>query len=164
MLKIISFAAALGLAAGSAFASEGHMHGDMHGDMHAGPAFGQPAAPGAAGRTIAISLGDMSFSPAAITVKAGETVRFQLTNASAIDHDFTLGDAATQAAHRKEMARMADHGGGHAHGDTPNAVTVKAGETKVLLWRFAGPGTVEFDCNVPGHYESGMTGIITVTP
>lgn len=146
---------ALCLAAAPAFASEGHGHG---GAAHF--TFGSPAKLSAATRTVAVSMGDMSFTPASLSVKAGEVVRFDVTNSSSVDHDFTLGDTGVQAAHRKEMAEMA----GMHHGDDPNAVMVMAGQSRSLAWKFDKPGTVEFDCNVPGHYESGMAGTITVTP
>jgi uncharacterized cupredoxin-like copper-binding protein len=137
-----------------------HQH---HHDMSS---FGHPASAGQAGRKIAITMNDLSFSPAAVTVKAGETVLFVVHNTSAADHDFTLGDKATQEAHRKEMAEamngqeeMEHH---HHHGG--NALTVKAGKTAKLAWTFDKPGVVEYDCNVPGHYEAGMAGTVTVTP
>lgn len=125
-----------------ALASEGHGHG--HG--------------GAAARTVTISMGDMSFSPDRLTVKRGETIRFLLRNDSAVDHDFTVGDAATQAAHRRDMAA------GHAHGGhaADNAVMVPAGGRGELSWTFDRSGPVEFDCNVPGHFEAGMQGQIVV--
>ena len=58
------------------------------------------------------------------------------------------------------------HGGG-AHGammkhDDPNSVLLRPGETKELIWRFAGGMTLEFACNVPGHYEAGMVGELKV--
>lgn len=120
------------------------------------PAAAQPV------RDITVTMGDMSFSPDHLTVKAGEKVRFVLRNTSAIDHDFTLGDAATQAAHR---ARMAEGHGGHGDhgGHDRNAVMVPAGGTAELVWTFDRAGELEFDCNVPGHYESGMRGQLTVT-
>lgn len=120
------------------------------------PAAAQPV------RDITVTMGDMSFSPDHLTVKAGEKVRFVLRNTSAIDHDFTLGDAATQAVHR---ARMAEGHGGHGDhgGHDRNAVMVPAGGTAELVWTFDRAGELEFDCNVPGHYESGMRGQLTVT-
>jgi uncharacterized cupredoxin-like copper-binding protein len=151
-----------------AFADESMPGMDMsaHQHHHDMSGFGHPASANQAGRTIAITMNDLSFSPAAVTVKAGETVQFVVHNASAADHDFTLGDKATQEAHRKEMAEatnsqeeMQHH---HHHGG--NALTVKAGKTAKLAWTFDQPGVVEYDCNIPGHYEAGMAGTVTVTP
>ena len=41
-----------------------------------------------------------------------------------------------------------------------NAVTVAAGETRVLTWRFEDAGEVLYGCHEPGHYEAGMVGSI----
>ncbi len=130
--------------------------------------FGMPSDSGKAARIVKIAMLDLSFQPASVTVKAGETVRFVVTNTSSVDHDFTLGDAKVQADHRAEMAEMAKMGGDmaamHASmgGDDPNAVFVKAGETKELTWTFGKAMHLEFACNIPGHYEAGMRGTITV--
>ena len=78
------------------------------------------------------------------------------------DHEFTLGDAATQAAHRQEMLEMGDMDMGHAHHGDANAVFLKSGETKELVWRFGKAGQIEFACNVPGHYEAGMRGVVAI--
>jgi uncharacterized cupredoxin-like copper-binding protein len=48
------------------------------------------------------------------------------------------------------------------HHDHPNAVMVKPGRTRELVWRFTRAGAFEYGCNVPGHYESGMKGTIAV--
>lgn len=123
-----------------------------------------PAMAAQPARDIAVTMGDMSFTPDHLTVKAGETVRFVLRNDSGIDHDFTLGDAATQAVHRARMAEGHGHGGHGGHGGhDSNAVMVPAGGTAELVWTFDRAGELEFDCNVPGHYESGMRGSLTVT-
>jgi uncharacterized cupredoxin-like copper-binding protein len=141
-----------------------HQNGSMPEMHHAeGFSFGTPGDPAKADRVVNITMNDLSFTPNALTVRAGETVSFVVANKSAIEHDFTLGDAVAQMEHRGEMAEMFKDGSSHHH-DMPNAVIVKPGETARLTWRFGGTGDVEFDCNVPGHAEAGMKGAITVTP
>jgi uncharacterized cupredoxin-like copper-binding protein len=125
-------------------------------------AFGAPGKAAAVDRTIRITARDVSFDIPSVTVKAGETVRFIVTNEGAADHDFTLGDAATQTAHRKEMFEMAGMDMSQAHHDDANAVFLKSGETKELVWRFGKTGRIEFACNVPGHYEAGMKGVVAI--
>jgi uncharacterized cupredoxin-like copper-binding protein len=125
-------------------------------------AFGEPGKSNKAARTVKIAMTDGTFEPAALEVKAGETIRFLVTDTGKLDHDFTLGDAATQQAHRAEMAEVAEERGEMQH-DDPNAVMVKPGQTKALTWKFTRTGRLEFDCNVPGHYEAGMAGTISVT-
>lgn len=152
------------LAAAPAWAGEGHMHqhddAAMSGHMHeAAFSFGKPGKPEQAARAVQVVMGDMSFTPASVSVKAGETVRFDVRNDSSVDHDFTLGDEATQQAHRQAMAA------GHSHGNADaNAVMVPAGKSSSLVWTFTKPGALAFDCNVPGHFESGMAGTIQVLP
>jgi uncharacterized cupredoxin-like copper-binding protein len=51
---------------------------------------------------------------------------------------------------------------GTTHGDEANAIMLKPGQRKELIWKFSTPGKLEFDCNIPGHAESGMTGTIDV--
>ena len=125
-------------------------------------AFGVPGKAAAVDRTIRITARDVSFDVPSVTMKAGETVRFIVTNEGVADHDFTLGDAATQAAHRKEMLEMAGMDMGQAHHGDANAVFLKSGETKELVWRFGKAGQIEFACNVPGHYEAGMKGVVAI--
>jgi len=157
-------AAQAGSAAPSTMPGMDHASGMHMGPAHAQKfAFGEPGKPDKVDRAIKVTMGDADFDPAALQVGVGETIRFIVTNRSEIDHDFTIGDAKTQVAHRKEMTEAMEHGGEMDHGDDPNAVFVKPGETRELLWKFTRLGRLEFDCNVPGHYEAGMKGVITVS-
>lgn len=124
-------------------------------------AFGVPAPGAKPTRIMKIAMADMSFEPARLIVRSGWVVRFVVHNASAVEHEFALGDHATQLVHRKEMAAM-KAAGRDMMADDANAVTLKPGQTKELTWRFAAPGRVEYACNIPGHYEQGMVGLITV--
>ena len=160
-LGLGAFAAAA-LAAKVGFAGPTEAHSTASARHPEAFAFGAPGKAAAVDRTIRIMARDVSFDVPSVTVKAGETVRFIVTNEGAADHDFTLGDAATQAAHRKEMFEMAGMDMSQAHHDDANAVFLKSGEAKELVWRFGRAGRIEFACNVPGHYEAGMKGAIVV--
>ncbi|AZF36317.1 Copper tolerance protein [Pseudomonas sp. R4-34-07] len=141
-------------------------------------AFGQPAAAATAARTVEVTLQDISFSPKSLDVKAGETVRFVLVNKGRLLHEFNLGDAAMHAEHQKEMLQMQasgmltatgmgemDHSkmdhGAMKH-DDPNSVLVEPGKTAELTWKFSKATDLEFACNLPGHYQAGMVGKLTV--
>ncbi len=113
-------------------------------------------------RTVAITVKDQSFEPNSLSVNAGETIRFVVTNTSALDHEFVLGDAASQAAHRQAMAAMAGMAMDHSH--AKNTLTLKPGQKGTLIWHFTTAGPIEFDCNIPGHYEAGMRGVVTLNP
>lgn len=143
--------------------------------------FGQSAPAAKATRSVEVVMGDMSFTPKAIDIKAGETVRFVLVNKGQLLHEFNLGDAAMHARHQQEMMKMQqsgmltptgiadmDHGSmpGMDHGmkhDDPNSVLVEPGKTAELTWTFTKATNLEFACNIPGHYQAGMVGKLTVS-
>ncbi|MCI0911046.1 cupredoxin domain-containing protein [Pseudomonas putida] len=141
-------------------------------------AFGEPAPAAKATRTVEVVLKDIAFEPANLHVKAGETVRFVLINEGKLPHEFNLGDKAMHAQHQKEMiamqgklftAGMNHEGTGHgqvdhgAHGhDAGNTVLVQPGQRAELTWTFRQSAPIEFACNVPGHYQAGMVGPLTI--
>lgn len=135
------------------------MAAGMSGPMHSGEhfAFGHPGEPGAHARVIHIQALKLSFEPKSITVQRGETVKFVITNTSALMHEFVIGDPALQAEHEKEMQAQP---GMPMH--DANGVTLPPGQTRELLWTFTRDGTVEYACHVPGHFAAGMLGKITV--
>ncbi|MBC9175980.1 cupredoxin domain-containing protein [Pseudoroseomonas ludipueritiae] len=51
-----------------------------------------------------------------------------------------------------------NHGGAPMSHDDPNAVLVNPGQTEEMVFQFTKATELEFACNVPGHYESGMVG------
>ncbi|MFJ2692946.1 plastocyanin/azurin family copper-binding protein [Pseudomonas sp. NPDC087336] len=143
--------------------------------------FGQPAPAAKATRSVEVVMTDMTYTPKAIEIKAGETVRFVLVNKGQLLHEFNLGDAAMHARHQQEMLQMQqsgmltptgmkpmDHAGmagmGHAmqHND-PNSVLIEPGKTAELTWAFSKATSLEFACNIPGHYQAGMVGKLTVS-
>lgn len=144
--------------------------------------FGQPAPAAKATRSVEVVMGDLSFTPKAIEIKAGETVRFVLMNKGQLLHEFNFGDAAMHARHQQEMLKMQhsgmltptgmkdmDHGAaGMDHGkikhDDPNSVLVEPGKAAELTWTFTKTTQLEFACNIPGHYQAGMVGKLTVGP
>ena len=148
-----------------------------------GLSFGEAAKASQATRTVTITLRDNLYEPDNVTVKSGETIRFVLVNKGEFLHEFNIGTAAMHAKHQKEMAMMVEHGmltptginrdmskmdhskmGGskmvEMKHDDPNSVLVEPGKTAELVWKFTAPTKLEFACNIPGHYESGMAGPI----
>lgn len=124
--------------------------------------FGEPADADDADRVIEIEADDdFTFDPDVIEVEVGETVTFEVTNIGDLEHDFTLGDEATQEAHAEEMADMDGDMADMDHGDV-NAMTLPAGETHELTWKFTEPGDLIIGCHTTGHYESGMHSEVTV--
>jgi len=131
----------------------------MASDDHAEFGWGEPAEASDADRVVEISmLDELRFEPATVEVAVGETVTFRVTNNGQLAHDFTLGDEETQAEHDAEMAEgMPDMG----H-DEPNVLNLEAGESGELTWRFTSPASILYGCHVPGHYDAGMVGALTI--
>jgi uncharacterized cupredoxin-like copper-binding protein len=112
-------------------------------------------------RTVDIVMNDdMRFTPSAVTVDAGQTVRFVVRNAGTLRHEFILGNAADIAGH---AAMMRGHPGTMHHGGG-NSISLEAGKNGSVIWRFGAPGTVTFACLEAGHFEAGMQGTIEVRP
>ena len=121
---------------------------------------------------------DHYFEPEQIKVKANETFRFVVRNRGEFVHEFNIGTPHMHAEHQKEMEMMVAHGvleadrinhemmkmdtgrSGSMEHDDPNSVLLEPGDEAEIIWTFAKPMNLEFACNVPGHYESGMAGII----
>jgi len=115
-----------------------------------------PGSPGfvagttSAPRVVRIVASDaLRFSPDTLTVKAGETITFEVTTMGMMSHEFLVGPAADVAA---------DTAG------TPEVADIAMMETRSLTYTFDGPGPFAFACHVPGHYEAGMAGTIAVVP
>ena len=152
---IVLAAVSLGALAPVAFASG--EHGDAH-HGHDEAAIGQTGKASDAKRTITIEMSDaMRFSPAAVQVKQGETVRFVVKNTGKIKHEMVLGTEAELKEHYELMKKFP----GMEHAD-PNMVTVHPGQTGEIVWKFTRAGTVSFACLQPGHYDAGMKGVVMV--
>ena len=171
VMRFAAFAAATVLVAQPALADGSHQ-------------IGSPAPAAKADRTVEVVMNDNYYGVEALAVQPGETIRFVVRNEGTFVHEFALGTPEMHSAHQKEMAMMQEHGmltatgmnqdmkgmdhsamgmSGMAH-DDPNTVLVEPGQTAELVWTFKSPMALEFACNVPGHYESGMVGTLTVAP
>ncbi|MBP3126132.1 plastocyanin/azurin family copper-binding protein [Thalassospira sp. ER-Se-21-Dark] len=167
---------ALMAAPGALFASPSHGQGHGHG---VGSTVSEIGAPGNAAdvtRTIKVVMEDNFFDAETIEVRAGETILFQIENKGEFVHEFNIGTAAMHASHQQEMMMMMEHGaldidkihmdrmkmdmgnGMTMEHDDPNSVLLEPGKTAEIIWTFPADAELEFACNVPGHYESGMMG------
>ncbi|MDH6590367.1 putative cupredoxin-like copper-binding protein [Variovorax sp. TBS-050B] len=154
-----ALAALLALAGAAACAAGDHAGGHGHGHGHdAGEAIGRPGNAARATRTVKVDMtDDMRFSPARITVRQGETVRFVVRNAGALKHELVLGTEKELQAHYEAMKKNPEM----EHAD-PNMVTLDAGRSGEIVWQFTRAGRVDFGCLQPGHYDAGMKGAVTV--
>ncbi len=109
-------------------------------------------------RTIEIRMSDdMRFTPKEIQVKLGETVRMVAVNAGKVLHEIVIGTPQELRAHAEMMKKHP----GMEH-DEPYMVHVDPGRKGDMVWTFNRAGTFEFACLIPGHFEAGMVGRITV--
>ncbi|HEV8644444.1 MAG TPA: copper-binding protein [Burkholderiales bacterium] len=150
--------------------TEGHKHGDdstaakeshhahdgAHG--HGDSAAGRPGNPKKISRTIKITALDIKYDKPEIQIKAGETIKFVVTNTGKLRHEFMIGDMEEQRQHAEMMKQMPDM----VHEDA-NTLTLEPGETKSLVWQFTKTGALEVACHIPGHYEAGMVSKVIVS-
>jgi uncharacterized cupredoxin-like copper-binding protein len=109
-------------------------------------------------RTITVDMSDsMRFTPAALTVKQGETVKFIVKNSGKTMHEFVLGTMAEFKAHADMMKKHP----GMEH-EEPYMAHVAPGKTATVVWQFTKAGDFHFGCLLPGHLEAGMVGTINV--
>ena len=114
--------------------------------------------PKKAQRTIQIRMSDdMRFTPKEIQVKLGETVRLVAVNAGQVLHEIVIGTPQELKAHAEMMKKHP----GMEH-DEPYMAHVDPGRQAAIVWTFNRAGTFEFACLIPGHFEAGMIGRITV--
>lgn len=153
-------------------------------EKHKAMPFGEAAHASRNTRVVNITLKDNFFEPEAVSVRAGETVRFVITNKGDFLHEFALGRPEDHAEHSAMMEMMLKHGmitptainqemmkmdhskmgmPAHDHGPQTGSVLVEPGKTAEITWKFTRAMNVEFACTVPGHYEAGMVGKINFT-
>ncbi|MEQ9487743.1 MAG: cupredoxin domain-containing protein [Alphaproteobacteria bacterium] len=159
-------------------AAEGQDDGHGHAGMSA--KIGEPGEPSQVTRTIEIVMHDNYYEPEDISVKEGETVRFIIRNKGVLVHEFNIATSEMHAAHAPEMMMM-QHGVlepdkinwdaakamqesmGHGMHEEANSILLEPGKSGEIIWTFPDHTELEFACNVPGHYDSGMVGDIDLT-
>ena len=109
-------------------------------------------------RTIEITMLDtMRFVPNQITVKQGETVRLTVKNVGKVMHELVIGTKQELDTHAEMMKKHPN-----MEHDEPYMAHVSPGKSADIIWNFNRAGQFDFACLLPGHYEAGMVGKITV--
>lgn len=140
-------------------------HGDAAGHKEPQPAAREQKPWGIAGepraaRTIEVRMSDdMRFRPNRIEVREGETIRFVVRNAGGVLHEMVIGTEEELRGHAALMQKFP----GMEH-EEPYMTHVKPRERGAIVWNFNRPGTFQFACLLPGHYEAGMKGTLVVVP
>lgn len=104
---------------------------------------------------IPITIRHSRFVPSAISVAPGTEVRFVIKNTDPINHELIVGDQSVQDKH--------ETGTDAVHGGVPGEISIPAGESASTTYVFDTPGKVLMGCHLPGHWNYGMRGQITVT-
>lgn len=149
-----------------AFAPAAFAHGDAKHDKKAArpisteqTPFGREGDPKKVSRTVNVDMSDqMRFSPAELTIKQGETIRFRVKNSGKVMHEMVIG---TMDELKKHADMMKKHPG--MEHDEPYMAHVAPGKTETMVWQFTKPGEFHYGCLVPGHFEAGMIGKVVVT-
>ena len=127
-------------------------------------------------RTVEVRIRDNVFQPEKIIIEQGETVRFNISNDGVFVHEFYIGSPKMHSIRQKETAMMVERGmielGGINYGmmdmdmngrqimrhyDT-NGVLLEPGDSTEIIWQFGRESILEYACNLPGYYDSGMVG------
>jgi uncharacterized cupredoxin-like copper-binding protein len=161
-------AAALLALAGAAYGPTAMSRASAHGehsahDGHSARSFeaGEPGDPAKPFRTVEIVMtdgaGTMSYAPDRIEARKGEQLKFVIRNDGQVDHEILIDSVANNQKHKAEMEKSPD-----MDHEEPNGARLKPAGRKELIWRFTRSGTFEYACLLPGHYETGMKGVIVV--
>ena len=109
-------------------------------------------------KIVEISMADsMRFSPAALDIKVGDVVKFLVSNEGALQHEFVLGTAASLSEHAELMIKFPN-----MEHEEPYMAHVDPGKEMAIVWQFTQAGSFEFGCLLPGHFQAGMKGTVTV--
>jgi uncharacterized cupredoxin-like copper-binding protein len=120
--------------------------------------FGREGDPKKAARTITVEMSDhMRFTPAQLTVKRGDTVRFVVKNTGKVMHEMVLGTLPELKAHAELMKKFPN-----MEHDEPYMAHVKPGAAGQIAWQFTQAGEFYYGCLMPGHFEAGMVGKVIV--
>ncbi len=178
VLIAATFALAVPVAIAPAFAAGSHGKGHGHGG---GADIGKPGNAADATRTIEVVMHDNYYEPENLELKEGETVRFVIKNAGEFVHEFNIATANMHVAHQPEMMMMMEHGVlepdrinwdaakkmqatmGHGMHEEPNSLLLEPGKSGEIVWTFPAHAELQFACNIPGHYDSGMQGEIKLS-
>ena len=121
-------------------------------------AFGRAGDPKKATRTVRIDMSDkMRFTPDRLSVRQGETLKFVVRNGGRTMHEMVIG---TMKELREHAELMKKHPG--MEHEESYMTHVAPGRTETIVWQFTKQGEFHFGCLIPGHFEAGMVGQITV--
>lgn len=110
-------------------------------------------------QTVEITVNGMSFEPALIQLKVGETSRIVLKNKDSLVHDLTIEGFKGKATVIQDTG---GHSGGHGHSGDQTHISAGAGKSASMDLLPQAAGIYEVYCTVPGHREAGMVAKLEV--
>jgi uncharacterized cupredoxin-like copper-binding protein len=131
-------------------------------------------------RVIKVIMYDNYYEPNSFQVKAGETIKFEVTNAGELVHEFNIANKMMHMKHQPEMQKMVeseillfdsidknkmkkmakiDKSMAHSHS---NSVLLEPKQKGEIIWKFNNAANIEIACNVPGHYQAGMIAPVNI--
>lgn len=127
-------------------------------DEAAGDESGATTTAAAGGETVKIEMGEFFYKPDAVTVNAG-AVTIDAPNVGAAPHELVVAKTDLDPA---KLPTTSDGSVDEEALDVPGEVAeVEAGATGTATVDLEAGKYVMF-CNLPGHYEGGMYGSVTV--
>jgi len=135
---------------------------------------GSKGIPNEVTRIIKVKMYDNYYEPNSFSIKAGETIKFEVENAGVLVHEFNIANKMMHIKHQPEMSKMVENGillpfsidkekmkkmaktnksMGHSHS---NSVLLEPKQKGEIIWKFNNAVDIEIACNVPGHYQAGM--------
>lgn len=112
----------------------------------------EPLGPGVV--TVEVGIHHSRFDVAALTVRRGSLIRFEVRNQDPIDHELVVGEGDV---HRRHAA-----GSERRHPPVPGEVSVAPGDTGLTFYVADEIGPLVYACHLPGHVAFGMQGTIDV--
>ena len=100
--------------------------------------------------TVKVTITEWKVELSTDTVPAGVPVRFTITNTGNVTHEVVLERAGAV----DEPIAFAGH--------EQEAEDIAPGTTRTVEWTIPEAGKYQLACHVPGHFEAGMKGRITV--
>ena len=119
-----------------------------------GAAQAGPTPPTGGDKTIELTARYSKFSPTEVRARPGATVRFVVHNLDPIAHELIVGDGGVQRRHELGTEPW--------HEDRPGEVSVPARASRTTTFTMPESGSVQFGCHLPGHWNYGMRGAISV--
>ena len=102
--------------------------------------------------TLELAMRDIAYGTEELRAPAGAVFAIEFENTGVLEHDFTIEEFPGEAS---EVAR----------GDPKRFdvyVLLGRKDSATLLLRVPAAGSITFWCNVPGHREVGMEGVLVI--